>query len=451
MRATHSLRRRLTLFAAAVVIASMASTGLGLTLLFQRHIELRVGQELDAHLSQIVGGLRFLPNGSVELARPATDPRFGTVFGGLYYQVATEQGEVTIKSRSLWDISLRLPTDVLPLGAVHIHHISGPLGQDILLHESRVLFEDGSKEVTLRITIGIDSAEITALRSGYTRDLVPALALLSATLLAGFAAQIGLGLQPLDRLRQKVAMVRSGQSARLTGGFPTEVAPLVEEVNGLLDLQDQNMIRARDRAANLARGLKTPMTALLADIAKLRDKGEAELADDLQDIALRMRRHLDRELARARFQHARALSPLAVRPAIDSLLRTLAKTPDGQDLQLLNQVPAALELPIDMVDFMELLGNILENACRYAKSAVVVSLGQSHPNLVRIIVSDDGPGLGANQMALAAERDQRLDVSGQESGLGLAIAKDIAEVYGGDIQLCAAKPNGLQVSILLPK
>ena len=449
--ASHSIRRRLILFAAIVVIATMGLTGIGLTLLFQRHIERRVGQELDAHLSQIVGGLRFLPDGSVQLARPVSDPRFSAIFGGLYYQVSDDAGSIVLKSRSLWDTVLALPDDALPLGVVHIHHGPGPMGVDVLLHESRVLFTGSGRGQALRVSVGIDSAEITALRTGYARDLIPALALLAATLLAGFAAQIGLGLRPLDTLRQKVAKVRAGQQARLVGEVPNEVMPLVEEVNGLLDLQEQHMIRARDRAADLAHGLKTPLTALVADIDKLRSKGEAAIADDLQEIALRMRRQLDRELARARFLHTRAMPNLAAKPAVDALLRTLAKTPDGQDLRLSNTLPDGLELAVDPVDFMEILGNILENACRFAAQTVTVIQEPGQGGLACIAISDDGPGLSAGQMALAAERGLRLDSTGQGSGLGLAIAKDIAESYSGDIQLRSAMPQGLRVLIFLPK
>lgn len=450
-RAARSIRRRLILFAAIAVLVTMVLTGVGLTLLFQRHIERRVGQEMDTHLSQILGGMRFLPDGQLQLARNVSDPRFAEVFGGLYYQVANDNGDILLKSRSLWDATLTLPDDVLSLGAVHIHHGRGPSNEDVLLHESRVQFSGSGAGRILRVTVAIDSAEIRALRTGYTRDLVPALGLLAATLLAGFAVQIGLGLRPLDTLRQTVAQVRAGQQARLVGDFPTEVMPLVEEVNGLLDLQDQNMVRARDRAADLAHGLKTPMSALFTDIGKLRDKGEAEIADDLQEIATRMRRQMDRELARARFMHARTLRNLAASPAIDSLLRTLAKTPDGQNLHLLNVLPSTLELAVDPVDFMEVMGNILENACRFAQETVTISQAPSQGALAHIVVSDDGPGLSAAQMAQAAERGLRLDVSGPGTGLGLAIAKDIAESYGGDIQLAAATPKGLRVVILLPK
>ncbi|MFT6774088.1 MAG: hypothetical protein ACJA1L_001799 [Paracoccaceae bacterium] len=152
----------------------MVLTGLGLTWLFQRQIEQRVGQDLDAHLKQIIGDLRFDPDGSVALSHPLSDPRFGKVFGGLHFQVTTERGEVLLKSRSLWDTVPDLPRDALAKGMMHVHHSPGPNGAQRLMRERRVLFADISHEPTLRITVGIDTQEISALRIGFAGNLVPA-------------------------------------------------------------------------------------------------------------------------------------------------------------------------------------------------------------------------------------------------------------------------------------
>jgi signal transduction histidine kinase len=449
MRSTYSIRRRLAGFAVIVVVGAMLLTGVGLTKLFQRHIERRVGQELDAHLEQIVGGLRFEQDGSVKLSRPLSDPRFGKVFGGLYYQVTSEAGAVILKSRSLWDMELDLPDDEMKPGEVHIHHRAGPNQSQLLLHEGRVVFTRDGGDQTLLVIVGIDKAEILALRAGFSNDLIPALGFLALVLLAGFALQISLGIRPMAALRQQVVDVRSGKTGRLAGDAPSEVMPLVDEVNSLLDLQDQNMIRARDRAADLAHGLKTPLTALGSDIAKLRAMGATGIADDIQELSTRMRRHLDRELALARDRHGRARAQTGPKAALDSILRTLEKTPDGERLQFQNNVPAELLLAIDQVDFLEVAGNLLENASRFATNAIVLDAAV-RDGFAAIIINDDGPGVSEAEIARVTVRGVRLDSSAQGSGLGLAIAKDILEAYGGRFDLENRDDGGLAAIITLP-
>ncbi len=438
-----------TVISVVVVVSAMLLTGVGVSKLFQRHIERRVGQELNAHLEQIVGGLRFEQDGSVRLSREMSDPRFGKVFGGLYFQVTTEAGKVILKSRSLWDTELDLPEDEMAPGEVHIHQRSGPNQTQLLLHEGNAVFTRDGVDQTLLIIVGIDKAEILALRAGFSTDLVPALGFLTLVLLAGFALQISLGIRPMDRLRRQVADVRSGKMDRLKGDAPSEVMPLVDEVNSLLDLQDQNMVRARDRAADLAHGLKTPLTALGADIARLRRMGASDIADDIQELSTRMQRHLDRELALARDRHGRARAQTRAKVALDSILRTLEKTPDGERLQFVNNVPHWLLLAIDQVDFFEVAGNLLENASRFATSGIVMDAAVRDGS-ASIIVRDDGPGLSEAEISRVTERGVRLDSSAQGSGLGLAIAKDILEAYGGRFDLENRDGGGLAAIITLP-
>ncbi|MGB7317678.1 MAG: HAMP domain-containing sensor histidine kinase [Planktotalea sp.] len=444
-----SLRLRLTLYASLIVLGAIVMTGIGLSYQFQRHIERRVGQELNAHLTQIIGDLRFDDNAAPSLARQLSDPRFGRIFGGLYYQVLSENGEVLLKSRSLWDTQLALPDDDLEAGDLHIHTHPGPNDSSLLVHERVVTFDKGAKPIRLRISVGIDKGEILALRNGFSEDIFLLLALLAAILLLGFAAQISAGMRPLDALRKNVAGIRSGNTLRLEGEVPSEVAPLVEEVNGLLDLQDQNMIRARDRAADMAHGLKTPLTALASDVTRLRKKGETELADDIEELGLRMQRHLDRELARARLRHSVASVRTDASPAIDAILRTLVRTPFGAPLRLTNNVPEGVSLAMEPDDFNDVLGNLLENACRYSASWVQVDIVQTEIQTF-LKVTDDGPGLSAPQIENVARRGKRLDSSGHGAGLGLSIVGDILEAYGGELTFQNNAPKGLIAIAQLP-
>lgn len=438
----NSLRLRLTLYAALIVVGAIALTGIGLTFQFQRHIERRVGQELNAQLTQIIGDLRFDDTGTPSLARPLSDPRFGRVFGGLYYQVLSMTGETLIKSRSLWDTQLALPDDVLSPGELHVHKHPGPNGSTLLVHERVVTFPERATDKQLRISVGIDTGEIMTLREGFSNDLFVPLGLLAAVLLGGFAVQIGAGLRPMDELRQNVADIRTGKAKRLSGPVPSEVEPLVEEVNGLLDLQEQSMIRARDRAADMAHGLKTPLTALATDIGRLRERGEVEIANDIQELGNRMKRHLDHELARARHRHSGDAVQTDAHNALTAIIRTLTRTPAGEKISFQNNVPAKSLLSIDLDDFNDVAGNLLENACRYGESNVSVDL-ELIDGKARLRISDDGPGLSDDQIMQVALRGVRLDSSGQGAGLGLSIVRDILDAYGGQLYVEQNTPKGL--------
>lgn len=450
MKPVRSLRFRLFALAAVVLAAALLVTGFSLSALFSRYLERRIGQELDTHLSQIIGGLRVDAASGLSLAREPVDPRFQTVFGGLYWQVIDQTSDSRLRSRSLWDTSLDVPGDDLQPGDSHIHDTSGPQDSNLLLHETLVLIPATDGDHRVRVTAAIDRAEISALATGFSRDLAPVLAILGSVLMLGFLLQVGEGLKPVRRVVAGVHDIRTGARKRLLAdAVPEEVAPLVEEVNALLDAQDAAISRARDRAANLAHGLKTPLTALENDIERLRAGGNTEIADDIAELALRMRRHMERELARARVRHSRNQDQVALKPIVEGILRTLQRTPEGETLKLQNSIDAALTVPVDPDDLSELIGNIAENAVRHAGTEVFVAAEASAGSIV-LSIGDDGPGLDAQHIENALKPGQRLDQAGLGAGLGLAIASDIVDSFGGRLDLGRSPLGGLEVRILIP-
>lgn len=444
-----SLRLRLSVIAGIVLAVALVVTGIGLTELFTRHLERRVGQELDTHIGQLAGGLRYGASGGLTLASEPADPRFTRVFGGLYWQVTDASSGALLRSRSLWDSELDLPDDLLKPGEVHVHDIAGPDGAALLVHEQVIIVRFQSADRPLRISVAIDRAELETLKAGFARDVVLALALLGCLLLAGFAIQVRAGLKPMDRLAESLAAIRNGRARRLDNDVPREVAPLVDEVNALLQAQDEALVQARDRAADLAHGLKTPLTALSADIERLRAKGESAIADDIEELASRMRRHSDRELTRARIRHGRVVAGSDLAEIASGIIRTLGRTPDGETIAISRDIAAGFLIPMDPVDLNEVLGNLLENAVRHAKS--VVRLSARHgDHMVCIMVADDGPGLDPEQQKVAAVRGGRLDLSASGAGLGLAIVQDILSAYGGELSLDRADEGGLVATAIVP-
>jgi signal transduction histidine kinase len=443
----RSLRLRLIVFAAAITAAVLAVAGIGLTELFGRNVERRVGQELDTHLAQLAGSLRFGADDALELAREPADPRFQRIFGGLYWQLRDEVTGTLLRSRSLWDSELPLPDDPLEPGNVHVHDATGPGGATVLVHEQLILAGTAVAEHRVRMAVAIDRTELNALRAGFVRDIVPALAAVGLLLVAGFAVQIRAGLQPLSVLRTGVAAIRSGAARRLDEDVPDEVAPLVAEVNTLLAQQDTAMIRARDRAADLAHGLKTPLTALAADARKLRAAGMGSVADDIDELVERMRGHVEREIARARLRHGAATKPVAVGPHVEAIVRALKRTPNGEALAFSAEMPPRLAARIEPDDLNEVLGNLMENAVRHAKSHIRISALAGDG--VTLAIEDDGPGIDPATLDGLIERGRRLD-EGDGAGLGLAIVFDILDEIGGVLSFAISDLGGLRVEVTLP-
>jgi len=449
MRRPQSLRLRLFALAVVVVAVAMVTAGFGLTALFTRHLERRVGQELDTHLQLLAGGLRIDGAGTLSLVREPADPRFSRILGGLYWQIDDFDTGRKLVSRSLWDGVLQLPRDELTSGSVHTHETSGPDGGRLLVHEREILIKANSIDHDIRVSVAIDRIEISQLGVGFARDLAPALGILGAVLLFGFGFQVRAGLRPLSTVQDALGAIRVGKAKRLAISVPSEVEPLVNEVNSLLEAQEREMLRARDRAADLAHGLKTPLTALGASIQLLRDKGDVELADEIDEQTEKMRRHIERELARARVRHGAMVSFANIATCVNAIVRTLKHTPDGERIEFEQNVTADMALAVDPDDLNEVLGNLLENATRHARSRVRIGAAFSL-GWISIDVEDDGEGLSDESRAKALLRGVRLDSTGTGAGLGLAIAQDIVVAYGGKLELLKSSLGGLSASVRMP-
>jgi signal transduction histidine kinase len=369
-----SLRTRLVLAGAAAIIAALFAAGVGLTYLFERHVLRSLGDDLDVHVRQILAAIDLDPAGKPFLTRPPSDPRFNEPLSGLYWQISLDRGYV-VRSRSLCDATLPLEIDKLDQGETHRHQIAGPSNSKLLAVESRVRLTGSEGPMPVRIAVAADLAGVARARRAFAADLIPALTLLGLVLAAATWIQIGLGLKPLKGLRDGIAAIRNGKSQLIEGTAPTEVAPLVEEINGLLTSQARDMERSRSRAADLAHGLKTPLSALAADVRTLDAKGEHEIAARIRDVGEAMRRHVERELARARIRGARGhggggKTPLVA--LVTSLISIQQRTGEGRKLSFETQLAGDPAIAMDKADLAEVLGNLIENAARHARSRVRV-------------------------------------------------------------------------------
>ncbi len=451
---TGSLKARFVLIAALVLLLALTLAWAGLGQLFERHVERRADLELQNHIRQLAAQITIDPRGQVQMSGRLADPRFGRALSGLYWQIDPGDGAPRLHSVSLLDAILPLPPDALTPGRVHRHQVVGPGGQEVLVLERLLLYPQGAEVRRVRIAVALDIAEIQRAARQFSGELAFALALLGGVLLLAAGLQVHFGLVPVEIMRRQVEAVRAGTVDRLTGPFPTELAPLAEEMNALLGQQEEAVARARNQAGDLAHGLKTPLTVLKALARRLR-VGEAgdpvAAAGELDELADTMSRHVDHVLARARLAARPQNVFTQLAPALHQVIRTLRRTPQGEGLDWQRHLPGAFfALPMAEQDLTEVLGNILENAARWARARVCIAALET-AETIGFRIRDDGPGLDAQQLRLLGSRGQKFDTSPASSGLGLAIARDIVEAYGGAIHFQNANSGGLVVEVTFPR
>lgn len=450
MTTRRSLRVRLWIRALLSILAALMVAGVGLITLFERHVERRIGSELKVQLNQLAAAITVAPDGTVSLTREPIDPRFSQPLSGLYWQIDAPDQAGLLRSRSLWDSTLALPQDDLEPGGVHAHQVTGPASQHLLVRERRILLQTDSRPLVLRLAVALDRAELATARNDFAADMLPYLGVIVLVLLLATLVQIQTGLAPLEAVRRGVGAIRSGQDRRLADDYPDEVMPLVQEVNALLAARAQAIERARAWTADLAHGLKTPLSALTADAQRLREQGNPMLADDLEQLAEAMRRRVDRELIRARVRSGAEThqARVDVVDAVRRLLRTLQRTPDGARLDWQIALPEHAVAALMADDLMDLLGNLLENAAKWAREHIRLTLLVG--DRLEFRIADDGPGVPADQLSRLGERGLRLDQRKEGTGLGLAIVRDIVDAYGGEVLFETAESGGLQVRVRLP-
>jgi signal transduction histidine kinase len=442
-----SLRLRLLAGAAAFILAALALAAIGLTVLFQRHVETWVDAELSGLLDQLIAGIDRTPDGKLAVVRPPTDPRFERPLSGLYWEVIIEPDGPVLRSRSLWDYDIALPREARVDDAVHRYKVAGPAEQTLHLLQRRIELPGRLGRQTARVAVGLDRADLDAAVQRFAGALIPYLVVLALLLTAAAWLQVSIGLRPLTAMRQKLAAIGSGRTRRLGGGFPDEVLPLAREIDTLLDARDRQIEKARARAADLAHGLKTPLQVLSSDAERLKEKGEEAIAEEIEDVAAAMRRHVERELARARSGANVANAAANVAAVTQRVVRVMERTPEGMRLDWKTDVPPGLMARIDPEDLTEILGNLIENAARHARASVAIT-AKSDDGGVVIVVRDDGPGIPPEKAQEALRRGGRLDTSGS-AGLGLAIVAEIADAWGASLSI-DAPASGCRISFRLP-
>ncbi len=445
MRSLHS---RFILTSVVVVSICLAAAFFALVQIFAESYSTRIQNELTGHINRLAAVLRFSADGKVEVPENLPDNRFLVPYGGLYWQIDDPVGKVELRSASLFDYALPLPQDAHPLGVMHQYRLVGPEGKDVLVQERVLLLAAPEGRRPLRIAAAVNADEVDNARADFAIDILPYVGVLAVLFVLMSIIQLWIGLRPLDRIGRDLEAVRDRRVGRLAGPYPREVQPLVDRLNTLLETQAAAMENARGRASDLAHGLKTPLTVLTNNALTLREKGEVEIADELDHLADTMLSHVEHELARAR------LTPSAdqrsgdadVARSVGEAIRMLQHTEAGERLSWGADLQEGLSVPIDPHDFRELVGNLLENASKWANNRVAVTAVR-RDGFIRLVVEDDGPGVSPERLPDLLRRGVRLDRLKPGSGLGLAIVSEIANVYNLALTLENRVEGGLRAEV----
>jgi signal transduction histidine kinase len=452
MRAS-SLALRLFLSATAWTVVILVATGIILSSIYHDAVEGSFDRRLGVYLRTLVADVAAPEQSPDRGTLTLGEPLFELPLSGWYWQItALDAGKSEVRSsRSLWDTGLPRLRDedatTSPDGARHGYAI-GPEEQRLRLLERTVdLGEDGR----YLIVVAGDPQEIDDAMRAFDRALLVTFGTLAAVLLVITMFQVRFGLAPLKRISEALAAIRAGTAERLEGRFPVEIAPLARETNALIDANREIVERARTHVGNLAHALKTPLSVVVNEAAGRDDPLAAKVTEQANIMRDQIARHLERARLAAGLKVVASVTSIV--PVVAALTRTMEKIHQGRGIAIDLDAPADVRFRGERQDLEEMVGNLVDNACKWAQMRVsveVVAERRDGDAIVRIIIDDDGPGLNPGQRDQVARRGLRLDETKPGSGLGLSIVLELAALYGGNLQLGNAPIGGLRAELVLP-
>jgi signal transduction histidine kinase len=438
-----SLTFRLIVGASLLCGATLLAAYVLLTTLFDLHLRRGVDTDLIDRLDDLAAGLEMTASGGITMARPPDVPKYERQLSGQYWQVEAE-GQPPIRSRSLWDGRLPEPSATVELGNIILREIKGPRSERLRMAQRTLQFQAPAARVTF--SVAADLAPALEAARQFSRILGVSLAVLGIGLVSAVVLQVRVGLRPLEEIKAALAAIRAGKVQRLSDETPTEIAPLAHELNALLDHHGSLIDRARGQAGDLAHALKTPLAVLRNELEKEAAPDRKLALEQITAMTHAVQHHL------ARSQAVGGARLLGVRAdaahAIEALARTLPRM-SGRDIQVEVILAKPLWFAGEAQDLSELLGNLLDNACKWAAGKVRIAAARANDRL-KVEIGDDGPGIAVDQHATALQRGGRLDERKPGSGLGLTIATDLAKLYGGSLTLGQSPLGGLKVELDLP-
>lgn len=450
----NSLAFRLIASAALWSALALIVAGAILTSLNRSSAERAFDDRMGVYLKTLIGALadRNLADPNITLGNLG-EPRFEQLYSGWYWQVREPNGgQVVVASPSLF-------SDVIDLAKVAGRQeedgvvsggLSGPGDKALRVAAQDVTFNDGR---TLEVLVAGDAAALEEQIAAFRNSVIATLAVFGVGLIGATAAQIIWGLRPLDRVRRGLAELRSGRQARFEENLPAEIEPLVAELNALLATNREIIERARTQVGNLAHALKTPLSVVINEARASNDPLGVKIAEQGEIMRRQVNHYLDRARIAAQSDVIGAVTDVA--PAIARLVRAMRRIHADRHLAIDSDVPDSARFKGEQQDLEEIVGNLVDNACKWSRSRVTATAEYAAPHELDpgqlvIVIEDDGPGLADEEMAVATARGRRLDESKPGSGLGLSIVTDLVGMYRGEFTLSRAPMGGLRARVVLP-
>ena len=442
-----SLSLRLLLLSSVMSFIALGIGAFALSKVFFNHAIAVTDRELEQLMLDLVSDTQISEQEEVTVGLNIRDTRFSLPYGGWYWQVTwgepikAQEGAQFIEYGTIWSSSLlafKLPKNLELIAGEESYTLTqGPLGQ--LLRTYHKAWYNANLGKTMVFVVGVDVSKTKALQERFNIYLGLFMALIVLLLLLGQFVQVWLGLEPLRRAQADIKAVRLGQAQRMSQNYPPEIADLSQEINALIEHNGRIVEEARKQVGNLAHGLKTPITVM----KNAAEQGGEALAPIVRKQSEQILLQVERYLALARSVAAGQMRGIRsfVFPLAEPLARTLTKIYHDKCLNFMLDIEESLTLPVEQQDLQEILGNLMENAAKWARAEVRLRSDKAG----RLIIDDDGPGVPEDKRLFILKRGQRLDEQRSGSGLGLSIVGDLMSAYGGQIILDQAPQGGLRV------
>jgi signal transduction histidine kinase len=450
-----SIAKRLFLSAAILSFTILFIAGVVLSTVYQRSAETNFDERLSVYLRALVADIATSGDRSTE-PDELSDPQFVLPLSGWYWQVTRLDGDKTEtrSSRSLFAARLPRLSDlgVRPgVGGARSGYVKGPDDRRLRILERTI---DAGDQGIYLVQVAAATDAIQASINRFELDLVITFALLALALIGSSALQLRYGLAPLRQLQEGVAAIRRGESETIAGDFSQDIAPLASELNLLISANRAVVERARTQVGNLAHALKTPLSVIINEASIESGPLSAKVQEQAAIMRDQVAYYLDR--ARAAVRAGAITSATDVAPLVEALVRTFEKIYVERRIRFSFEMPQALRFLGEQQDLEEMIANLVDNAGKWAQSAVTISARLELPHsetdrsFFTITIDDDGPGLAPNLREAAIRRGRRLDETKPGSGLGLSIVVDLASLYGGALALAASSNGGLRAQLRLP-
>lgn len=452
-RPGRSLTRRLVWLASAWIMIALVVTGLVLTSLFQESALRRLGNTLSDTIDEVV--VASNASGDTVVTSEIKDARSLRPLSGKYWAVAEPATDgrlrMLVRSDSLAGSDLIVPGDLPPrlsgaFGQTITYNAVGPRGEPLRVAASMKQMPGRTEPVVFMA--GIDRTDVENDTRQFATVTWVVLLVMGLGLAAAVLIQVQIGLRPLYSLRNEIADVRKGKAARIVHRYPLEIQPLADQVNRLLTHNQETVERQRTHVGNLAHALKTPLSVLLAEAGTTSGALPDMVRRQSDIMKAQVDHHLRRARAAARAQLIGERTPIA--GVIDEMAVMLEQVFESKGVEIDWRAPDELEFRGERQDLQEILGNLIENACKWSTRRVRVVATPSGPGQMTVVVEDDGPGLPEDQRDEVLKRGARLDETAPGSGLGLSIVDELVRAYEGRLTLASSAMGGLKVIAELP-